>query len=119
MIYEIIFYIGLTLFFIHEMDAVRRNEWKMFIFLSSLRSKMGYLVFSLLHIPIVFLIFWGLFSANQDFKHYLMMFLNLFFIIHFFLHLAFIRHPNNEFRSIFSWVIIALMLLMGIIGICA
>ena len=117
MIYEIIFYIGLSLFFVHEMDAVRRNEWKMFIYLPTLKPEMGYVVFSLIHVPCFVLIFLGLFSADQVFRHYFIMFLNIFFIIHFFLHLVFIRHPNNEFRSAFSWFIIGGMFLMGMFNI--
>lgn len=119
MIYDIIFYIGLSLLFVHEMDAVRRNEWKMFIYLSTLKPEIECTVFSLLHVPFFFLILWGLFSANQDFRHYFIMFLNLFFIIHFLLHLAFIRHPKNEFKSVFSWFIISGMFLMGVVNVWA
>lgn len=117
MMHDIIFYIGLSLFLVHEMDAVRSHEWKMFIYLSTLKPEMGYVVFSLLHVPFFILIFWGVFSANQSFRHYFIMLLNIFFIIHFFLHLAFIRHPNNEFKSVFSWFIIGGMFLMGLINV--
>lgn len=115
MIHDIIFYIGLSLFVVHEMDAVRRNEWKMFKFLSTLKPKIGYMVFSILHLPFFVLIFWGLFSAHQGLRHDFIMFLNLFFIIHFFIHLAFIRHHDNEFRSVFSWLIISGMFLTGMV----
>jgi len=117
MIHDIIFYIGLSLLFVHEMDAVHRNEWKMFRYLSTLKPKTGYAIFSLLHVPFFILIFWGLFSANQGFRNDLIMVLNLFFIIHFFLHLVFIRHHNNEFRSVFSWFIISGMFLMGMFNL--
>ncbi len=54
------FYIGLTFILIHEMDAVRLQEWKMFPILSGLNDQTGYLIFTSLHIPLYGLLFGGL-----------------------------------------------------------
>lgn len=117
MIDDIIFYIGLSLFLMHEMDAVRKNEWKMFFYLSTLEQEKGFAVFSLLHIPFFFFIFWGLFAADEVIRNHLMLVLDVFFILHFFLHLAFIRHHNNEFKSAMSWFIIGGLFLFGMVNI--
>jgi len=117
MLADYFLYTGLSLLIVHEMDAIRRNEWRMFIYLSKLKPETGYAVFSLLHIPLFMLIFWGLFSAAPEIKKALILFLNGFFVAHFFLHLMFIRHRNNEFRSVFSWGIIGGLFLIGIGGI--
>ncbi len=97
------------------MDAIRRKEWQMFFYLSKLAPETGYVVFSVLHIPLFFLIFWGLFSVNQGFRHDVIIFLSLFFIIHFFLHIAFLNDKKNEFDSIFSWFIIIGICLSGLV----
>ncbi|MFV0330607.1 MAG: DUF6713 family protein [Dysgonomonas sp.] len=40
-----LFYIGLSLFLIHEMDAIRCEEWKIFPVLSSLSDRKGYYIY--------------------------------------------------------------------------
>lgn len=39
---DFLLYLGLTLLFVHEMDAIRRKEWKMFIFLKDLNEDLEY-----------------------------------------------------------------------------
>ena len=52
----IIFYLALTLLFVHEMDAVRRKEWKMFIVLKDMEDEKACHIFLLLHIPLYLMI---------------------------------------------------------------
>ena len=47
---DVIFYSGLSLFMLHEMDAIRRQEWRIFFFLSKLKEETAYAVFSILHL---------------------------------------------------------------------
>jgi len=89
----------------------------MFFYLSKLKPETGFTVFSLLHIPLFFLIFWGLFSTGPEIRKGMILFLNGFFVVHFFLHLFFLKHRNNEFKSVFTWLIIGGMFIMGIAGI--
>lgn len=59
------FYLGLSLLTMHEMDAIRCREWRIFPLLSLLSDKAGYIVFVFAHIPLFFFIFYQL-TSNQD-----------------------------------------------------
>ena len=113
MIEHYYFYMGLAFLLVHEMDAVRLQEWRMMPFLSRLEDETGYLIFTLLHIPLYGLLFWGLWFSESITVN-LIIGLDLFFIIHLGLHLLLLKHRNNQFRNYFSW---GLILLTGIFGI--
>lgn len=100
------FFTGLSLLLTHEMDAIRLGEWKMFLFFSSMEEQRGYTAFTAAHVPLYTLIFWGLFSGPGGINDQLVLALDLFFIVHVGLHILFIRHPANQFRSLFSWALI-------------
>jgi hypothetical protein len=104
-----IFYIGLSLFIVHEMDAIRRHEWRMMII--NIKDELAYIIFTILHIPIFILIFFGIADKNDT----LILILSTFFVIHIFLHIVFIKHEKNEFNSMFSWLIITGIFLSGLI----
>lgn len=102
---SIFFFIGLSFILTHEMDAIKAREWTIFPILDKLDGKTGYLVFITVHIPLYFVLFLTLFSPN-GLNRGLIRGLDIFFIIHLFLHLLFLRHPKNEFKSVISWGII-------------
>ena len=112
------FYIGLSFLFTHEMDAVRLKEWKIFPILSKLEEQTAYYIFTGIHVPLFILIFWGLCGNNQDeINRSLIAGLDIFFIIHTFLHLMILRHRNNNFKSVFSWSLIIGMFICGILDL--
>jgi len=49
---NLFFYLGLSFLMLHEMDAVRRKEWQLIAGLSTLDNERGYILFSVLHIPL-------------------------------------------------------------------
>jgi hypothetical protein len=98
------FYIGLIFIIIHEMDAVRCKEWRMFPGLSLLNDDWGFKIFMFAHIPLYFLIYWKL--ANTESKETFIYGVSIFFIIHFALHLLFLLHKKNEFKDWISWLFI-------------
>lgn len=112
---NLIFSVGLSLLIIHEMDAIRRREWRMFFGLSKFDDEPAYNIFSLLHIPLLVGILWGLFAAAETVRYYVIWGLDLFFMIHFLLHLLFLKHKSNEFKSIFSWLVIVGLFITGLI----
>lgn len=57
MIPEILLWTNLSLLFIHELDAVRKKEWKMLFLLNRLDDETAHRVFSGLH----FILFFGVF----------------------------------------------------------
>lgn len=103
MIDHLFFYVGLSFILAHEMDAIRVKEWKMFPFLAYLKEETAYLVFTGIHLPLYILLFWGLVS---DGSRAVIIGLNIFFVIHLVLHILFIKHRDNQFKSVFSWVLI-------------
>ncbi len=109
---HIFFILGLSLLLVHEMDAIRCKEWKMFPGLSLLDDKTGYIVFVAAHLPLLVFILYGLLLTNVgDFAHAVSYFL----IVHFGLHLLFLKHKNNGFKDIFSWLIISGASLCGLL----
>ncbi len=111
---ELMSILGLTILTVHEFDAVRQKEWSMFWYLNKLNDEFAYWIFTLLHIPIYFFVFWGLFGAGAEKALVFTDFINLFFIIHLLLHIGFIKHRNNNFNSFYSWVLIIIPALCGI-----
>lgn len=110
-----LFYIGLSLFLIHEMDAVRNKEWKMFPILSSLSEKQGYIIFVSFHIPLLILIFWLI--TNTSTVEIFAKTFDIFMIVHFLLHVIFLKHEKNKFKDKFSWSIITGIAICGILDI--
>ena len=107
----VLFLFNLSLFLLHEMDAIRRSEWRLFIVLKDMEDSKAYKVFTFLHLFLYVIIFSLLFS---EYKIIVFWFLDLFFIIHAILHLFFEKHPRNEFKNTFS---IAIIYPMGILAV--
>ncbi len=106
------FFVGLAFMLTHEMDAIKCREWRIFPLTSRLDDSRGYLVFTAVHVPLYLLLFWAL-LAPDGLNQTLMRGLSLFFIIHLGLHLLFLKHPLNEFKSALSWILIVGAALAG------
>lgn len=92
---------------VHEMDAVRLKEWRILPLLSRLNDQRGFAVFTLAHIPIYVLLLVGLSSEiAAGGKGNLMLGLDWFMVIHVGLHVLLRNLPRNEFKTVFSWLII-------------
>lgn len=96
----------LAAFLAHELDAVRRHEWRILPLLSRLPEAWGAGAFAWGHIPLLFALFWwdgpGVQAGIAAFA-----------VVHVGLHLLLQRHPANEFGNASSW---ALILLTGLLG---
>ncbi|MGL4608373.1 MAG: DUF6713 family protein [Trueperaceae bacterium] len=99
------FVIALSFILMHEMDAVKQHEWRIFPLTFWLNDTTGYLAFTVLHLPLYILLFWNLYTPN-GLNVALIRGLDIFFIIHLLLHLLYLRHPKNEFNGWFSWMMI-------------
>lgn len=98
-----LFYLALSFFCVHEMDAVRCREWRIFPLLSLLDDRWGRIIFILAHIPLFFILRFQLAGADNSF----ITGMNIFFILHMLLHLLYLRHKKNEFKDAISWLLIA------------
>jgi len=112
---HLFFFLGLSLMVIHEMDAMRCKEWRIFPILSMLNDKTGQIVFLFAHIPLFFFVFWKL-TYSADIEAFIKGF-NIFMIIHLVLHVLFLKHEKNEFKDWISWTIIVGAGLCGLIDL--
>ncbi|MGB0521523.1 MAG: DUF6713 family protein [Flammeovirgaceae bacterium] len=101
---HIFFYLGLSLMALHEMDAIRCKEWRIFPVLSMLSDKVGQIIFLFIHIPLFYFIFWEL-TYSKNIEAFINGF-NIFMMVHLGLHILFLKHKNNEFKDWISWTII-------------
>ena len=110
---NIFFYTGLAFLTMHEVDAVRCREWRIFPGLSMLDDKSGRMAFLIAHIPLFYFIYWQL-VYGQD-KGAFMNGLSVFMMVHLGLHILYLRHRNNEFKDMLSWTIIIGSALSGML----
>ena len=99
-----LFYLALTFLIMHEMDAIRCKEWRIFPGLTFFDDSTGFQVFTFAHIPLFFFIFKGLNGAN---KEQWIFGLDIFLIVHVMLHVIYLKHKRNEFTDWVSWTIIS------------
>lgn len=104
-----IFYLGFSFFILHEMDAIKNKEWRMLYFLNFLCEDKAYIIFSVLHLPLFVLLLLGLVLD----KYTTMKILDSFFILHFILHLLFLKHKENNFSTKYSWFLITGLFIFG------
>lgn len=108
---NIVFFIGISFILLHEMDAIRCHEWRIFPGLSLLNAQLGFVLFMLAHVPLfTWLIY---FVGNPSFRKGF----DIFLLIHLGLHLVFLKHPKNEFKDWISWTIISGAAICGAIDL--
>ena len=107
------FYMGFSLLVMHEMDAIRCKEWRIFPGLSLLSDKLGHIIFLFAHIPLFYFVFWQL-AYSQNIEVFIKGF-SIFMLVHLGLHILFLRHKNNEFKDWISWTIIIGVGLCGLL----
>lgn len=107
------FLLGIVMIFLHELDAMRCREWRIFPGLSLLNDRIAMPLFVFAHIPLMYWILLETDLANQQFR----VGFNIFLIIHFFLHLLFLLHKKNEFKDWISWSIIVAAAICGLVDL--
>jgi len=111
----VLFAFNFSLLLLHEMDAIRAKEWRMFIVFKSMREETAYTVFSLVHLP---LYFWVIFTISQVFSSgyaFVYLITDVFLIFHTAIHFLFRRHKANGFTSVYSNMLIYVMGLLAVI----
>lgn len=108
---EMLFQISTALLLCHEMDAIKQKEWRILPILRSLNDDEGYKWFTVLHLPLYFLLLSCMFSENI----LLWFFVSCFYFIHGILHLILWRHPKNTFNNFISQLFIQGAALFGLI----
>lgn len=108
MITDLLFVAAFSFLLTHEMDAVRRHEWRLLPFLSRLNDdERAHELFTALHVPLYIALLWVFFGRGVASAVPLVVGLDLFCIVHVGLHVLLRNHPNYHFRSLLSWGLIA------------
>jgi hypothetical protein len=114
----ILFVIILSLLIVHEMDAIRAKEWKMFLVLKDMAEETAYRVFVLIHIPLYLFAFAVLFYDGAVVSYVLKVVIDVFLLGHAIIHYGFRKHSNNGFQSRFSKIIIYSMPVFALLHLC-
>jgi hypothetical protein len=107
---DVLFWAMISAFITHELDAVKRHEWRVLPLTSFLPERVGEQVFIWMHVPLLLILLW--FSregANTTFAQVF----SSFAIFHVLLHWLFRKHPAYEFNNFSSWAIIVLTGVLG------
>jgi len=107
---DFLYYATVGALFTHELDAVKRHEWRVLPLIRSLPERIGEQVFMWIHAPLFALLLWG---GDGESASVTRVWLAAFAIAHIGLHFLFRRHPAYEFNNSSSW---GLILLTGLLG---
>ncbi len=100
---ELLFYAMLAFFFAHELDAVKRHEWRVLPLVRVLPEKTGEQFFIWAHVPLfAAILYFGVADPVSVFS----ILLSAFAVIHVWLHWIFRNHPAYEFNNPSSWALI-------------
>ncbi|MFD2556704.1 DUF6713 family protein [Sphingobacterium tabacisoli] len=99
-----LFYLALSFFLAHEIDAVRCKEWRIFPLLELINEQLARTIFILAHVPLFFFLSIQLscITENESFMWYM----DIFFVVHMLMHIGYLKHKNNKFKDWLSWLAI-------------
>lgn len=113
MILKILLWLNISLLYAHELDAVRKREWKMMLFSDRVSDEAAYRIFTALHVPLFAAVFWFM-----EYRFSLLYwFVTVFGVFHFILHSVFKKHIENRMRNAFSRSIIVFIFLVSVISL--
>ena len=103
MLIKLLLWLNISLFYVHELDAVHRREWRMMPLFGRLDDETGTIIFTAAHLPLFAAVFW-LMEYSFDF---LFWFVSTFGLFHLLLHIIAAKHRENRMHNSFSrWIII-------------
>ena len=106
------FYLMISFLVAHELDAMKRHEWRMIPLLNTLPETVAAQIFVWAHVPLTVLLLW---IAQQGAASSAAIALAAFSVLHIVLHWLFRNNPDNEFNTIGSWLLILGAGLFGIL----
>ena len=109
--HDLIYFAMVGAFFTHELDAVKRHEWRVLPITSFLPESIAEQVFIWGHVPLFALLLWGGDGGGADNPTRLG--LAIFAIVHVGLHVLYRHHPAYEFNNTSSWSLIGLTGFLG------
>lgn len=105
-----LYLVNAVLIIIHEIDSAYWQEWKLF------KIPGGINTFLLLHIPLLFIILYGVIAVYENTKlgTTISLLLAMGGIFAFLIHAYFIKKGHQEFKSLISQIILFFTLLISI-----
>ena len=103
---SIVFYLGVALFFSHELDAMPNHEWRILPLLNELTDSVGRDMFVIAHVLIFAVVIAYIASLNLKIRSIARDIASGFLIVHALLHVAFSGHPEYQFSSWLSSILI-------------
>ncbi|NIL95063.1 MAG: hypothetical protein GTO71_11670 [Woeseiaceae bacterium] len=110
-----VFYLGLALFFTHELDAMTNHEWRVLPLLDGLKDSVGRITFVIAHVPIFAIVIASIASLNLRTRSMARDIASGFLVAHALLHFAFSGHSEYEFGSSLSSILIYGAALCGLL----
>jgi hypothetical protein len=98
------FWVALIFMAMHEIDAIKRHEWRILPMTSFLPETIGRKLFIWVHLPLAALAVWLIVLGPQSQPG---IWFSGFAVIHVVLHWLFRKHPKNEFANLQSWLYVA------------
>ena len=114
-----LFVTTLALLLVHELDAMRCHEWRIFPVLEKMGDRPAMLWFVWLHVPLIWLILWFGAGAITAGGNGFSLTMCIFAVLHALVHWLYERHPACEFRNPLSRSIIWSCAAAGALGIAA
>ena len=111
---SIAFYLGISLLFTHELDAMSNHEWRVMPVLSALSEEMGATAFLVAHVPIFALVIAFIASLNLKTRAKVRNIASGFLIAHAAAHYLFSANSAYEFSSLVSSLLIYGAALCGV-----
>jgi len=111
----VLFLIIVSILLIHEMDAIRAMEWRMFVFLRDMAEETAYRVFAAVHFPLYFMVLYIIIFGGARAVYVTKFVIDIFLLAHAILHYCFRKKETNGFCSWYSKVIIYSMAVLALI----
>ncbi|MFC4674189.1 DUF6713 family protein [Dysgonomonas termitidis] len=109
--------LNVIFFIMHEFDAFYHREWIMFKFLRHLKENTQFLIFLYLHIPLLLLIVYYLWSVYNLDNIILWIVWNILMIAHLVIHLFALRWKTTVFNSVHSFILIGAAASTGLVNL--
>lgn len=103
---EIVFYLGFGTLLTHELDAMPNHEWRVLPLIRALPDEVGMVVFVAIHVPIFAILIALVASTDPRTRITTRLAIAGFLVVHGLLHALFVGHPNYEFSSPLSRILI-------------
>lgn len=103
---DFLFYLAFSGLIAHELDAVHKHEWRLLFVLRALPDGSARRAFVLVHVPLFAVLLWLAAYPGAGVRYWTMLGLDLFMIVHAWLHWRLSGHARYEFNTPHSRLII-------------